>query len=338
MRCYPILGICLMVLWLTPSLYAINDYEELCRLFKNGTLIRKPGTCNEYIDCIDGEGTLQFCPSTQNYFNPTEQKCSTVNAVTTNTYCGNRCEGLDGVWVSDPTDCQQYFYCRNGEALSGYCSGTQHFEESSQTCVYSVDSECVDVANICEILPDKTKFRNENDCSKYYECDKNGNHELKSCSTSKATKYFDVETGTCVAPNTVACTAHPKDGVCLNGSKPKSGYVTDNATCRGYFHCKDLGSVEDLNPTWYQCPEGYFFDESRGGCATATSVICTHNRCDGRGTMLVTSSSNECHNYIRCVNGLETEELTCNWDYFFDESIQACTSKIIYDGCCDGQD
>ncbi|KAH8261336.1 hypothetical protein KR044_007420, partial [Drosophila immigrans] len=330
-------GIALLLLAICvaqPSEGAVNNHEDLCRLFQNGTLIRKPGTCDQYIQCINYEGKLQKCTNGQ-VFDASSKKCVAATA-TNSVHCGNLCEGLNGLWVADPTDCQNYFYCDNGNGLPGHCAGTQHFDEATQKCQYGVDSMCVDVANICEILPDKTKFRQESDCNEYYEC-KSGKHSLKTCSSSQ---YFDVEAAACKAKNTVDCTAHSKKNVCvkttLTGSTAIKGYVSDGATCRGYFFCANLGSVWDIDPVWNQCPEGMFFDATAKKCGSPTEVVCTHNRCEGRGTMLVASSSNNCHNFIRCVNGVQVEETTCHWDYFFHEPTQACTATIIYDGCCDG--
>ncbi|KAH8411164.1 hypothetical protein KR222_009261, partial [Zaprionus bogoriensis] len=309
---------------------AITDFDELCRLFKNGTLIRKPATCAEYIECANDRGLFHTCADSM-VFDASKQKC--VEATASNSvHCSNPCEGLDGLWVADPTDCQNYFYCDAGEPISGHCMGSQHFNESSQSCQYGVDSICVDVANICAILPDKTKFRQEDDCNEYYEC-KSGQHSLKSCVT---TEYFDVESASCLPKAQVKCEAHSKKDVCLNKlKKPRTGLHADDFTCRGYFYCADLGSVPDLNPIWIQCPAGTFFDDELKKCVEPKSVYCTHNRCDGRGTMLVTSSSNNCHDYIKCVDGVEVEKYTCHWDYFFDESVQGCVPNLIYDGCCD---
>ncbi|KAH8370039.1 hypothetical protein KR093_001991, partial [Drosophila rubida] len=336
LRSSAIVACLLAVCAVQPSAGAVTNHEELCRLFKNGTLIRKPGTCDEYIECLNYEGTMLKCKNDL-VFDASSKKCVTATAANS-AHCGNLCEGLNGLWVADPTDCQNYFYCDNGKSIAGHCDGSQHFDEASQKCQYGVDSMCVDVANICELLPDKTKFRQETDCNEYYEC-KSGKHSLKTCSSSQ---YFDVEQAACKAKNTVACTAHSKKKVCekstLTGTSPITGYVSDGATCRGYFYCASMGSVSDIDPVWNQCPEGTFFDAKAKKCNVPTAVVCTHNRCEGRGTMLVASSSNNCHNYIRCENGVEKGESTCQWDYFFHEPTQACTATIIYDECCDGRD
>ncbi|XP_039486710.1 peritrophin-44 [Drosophila santomea] len=325
---------CLLLVASSALSVSVGDYEELCRLFKNGTKVRKPGSCDQYIQCYDGDGTVLTCPSNQ-FFNPSQGAC-VATMDNSNKYCGNRCEGLDGEWVADPTECHKYFYCMNGVPLEGMCPVGQHFDESSQACLYGKDSICVDVNNICELVAAETKFRNEKDCGYYYQCDKIGKHATKTCITSKKTEYFDVESGQCVEANKVECAAHSKENVCSISKEMQ--LKSDNATCRGYFVCLALYPVVDLDPQWAQCPEGYFFDEDRQVCGTATSVVCTHNRCEGRGTMLVTSSSNNCHNYIRCVDNKEVTEETCHLDYFFDETVEACSSKIIYDKCCDDRD
>ncbi|EDV96594.1 GH16338 [Drosophila grimshawi] len=304
----------------------------MCSLFKNGTLVRKPASCDEYIECKGDMGVLHTCDDSF-VFDTSSKKCVKATASNTNN-CANPCEGKDDMWVADPTDCNYYFYCRNGEPLSGHCEESQHFNEATQSCEYKDDSLCVYVANICELVPDKTKFRQEDDCNEYYEC-KSGKHSLKTCAS---TKYFDVESGSCVDKSKVDCNAHSKKNVCLSKTKPLKGFQPDKATCRGYFYCNDFGSVHDVSPSWYQCQEGYFFDETTKKCDIASEVVCTYNRCEGRGSMLVTSSNNNCHNYIVCENNVQVGEYTCHWDYFFDESVQACTSKIIYDGCCDGRD
>lgn len=324
----------LTVTWQSASAASTGEYEELCRLFKNGTQIRKPGTCDQYIKCINGEGTVLTCTSGQSY-SPSKNACVATLA-NSNKYCGNRCEGKNGVWVADPTECQKYSYCQNGAPFAGSCPEYQHFSEASQSCQHSVDSTCIDVNNICELVPSKTKFRKEDDCGDYYECNDSEVHTQKSCITSKKRQYFNVETGTCVEPNTIECTAHSKTGICSKSTKPT--FVSDKATCRGYFYCRAMSPVIDLDPVWMQCREGYFFDADIQACAPANQVVCTHNRCEGRGTMLVTSSSNNCHNYIRCVDNKQVTEETCHFDHFFDESISACTSTIIYDKCCDDRD
>ncbi|XP_020801402.1 peritrophin-48 [Drosophila serrata] len=329
-----LLGCIFLMTWQTSLAASAGEYEELCRLFKNGTQIRKPGTCDQYIKCLNGEGTVLNCTSGQS-FSPSKNQCVDTLA-NSNKYCGNRCEGKNDEWVADPTECHKYFYCVNGVPLPGMCPSSQHFDEAKQACQHGVDSTCVDVNNICELVPSKTKFRKEDDCAQYYECNSSESHTVGTCITTKKRQYFDVESGSCVEPSTIECSAHSKTGICSKSTKPT--FVSDKATCRGYFYCQGLSPVIDLDPVWMQCREGYFFDAELQICAPASQVVCEFNRCEGRGTMLVASSSNNCHNFIRCVDGKTVEEETCHFDHFFDETIEACTSTIIYDKCCDDRD
>lgn len=306
-----------------------EEYTELCRLFKDATLISVPGSCDKYIEChTNGEGRVHNCASKT--FDVKSQTC--VDTLSSSSLCNNRCEGKDSQWVSDPTNCHGYFYCRQGDPLWGYCDDGMHFDEALQMCVHSTSSTCIDVSSLCELVPDKTKFRDETDCSYYYECSSQ-KQSRKACTKDT---YFDVQTQSCVSKKDVSCTAHPipKD-ICIVSKKPYVGFKSDSATCRGYFYCANLGVVEDLEPVWGQCPEGKFFSEADQACLNPVDVKCTYNRCDGRGDLMVSSSNNNCHNYIICKDGLEVEERTCARDYFFDEYYQACVPDIIYYECCD---
>ncbi|XP_061398602.1 peritrophin-44-like, partial [Musca vetustissima] len=210
----------------------------------------------------------------------------------------------------------------------GPCPTGMHFDEKLQMCVYTKTSSCVDVSSICELVPDKTKFRNEKDCAKYYECSKNL-PSAKSCTK----QFYDVQAEKCVDKSLVVCNAHPiPDKIC---NKVKNAYKADEATCRGYFYCRDLGIVEDLEPIWGQCPEGTFFSEAKQACVNPIDVKCDYNRCDGRGNLMVTSGKNNCHNYVICKDGAPVEDKECIRDYFFDEKYQACVPDIIYYECCD---
>lgn len=308
------------------------DYTDLCRLFPNGTTLRMPGSCNEYIECTSGEGEVYNCITPKSF---DVQKRSCVETFDSTSLCGNRCEGINGKWVANPTNCHGYFYCQNGVALPGHCEGDMHFDEAKQMCVYTASSLCVDVSHICEIAPDKMKFRDETDCSKYYECAKQA-HSRKSCAKNT---YFNVEKQACVDKNTMTCNNHPiPSGICIVSKKPYTGFRSDQATCRGYFYCANLGIVEDLEPVWGQCPEGKFFSQDHQACVDPVDAKCDFNRCEGRGNRMVASglaNKNNCHNYLVCEDGFVKQEVTCPRDYFFNEEYQACVAEIIEYNCCD---
>lgn len=303
------------------------DYANMCRLFKQGTKIRVPGKCDEYMVC--NGTTAQFLKCDKGYkYDGKNEKC--VATLDTTSLCDNRCNGVaDGQWKSDPTNCRGYYYCLNGQAYAGHCGIEYHFDETKQMCVYTKNSACVDVNAICELIPDGTKFPDEKDCTKYYECKKG----KQTASTCKST-YFSIDDAACKEKTTVRCNAHPKVS-CKNTKGIIVGLVSDGATCRGYFNCADKGKVEDIDPIWYQCPEGTFFSQAEKKCVHPVDAVCDYNRCEGRGNMLVNSGKNNCRNYLVCENDFVVKEVTCEHDFFFDEITQACSQKTIYYKCCD---
>lgn len=289
-----------------------------------------PGSCGQYIECqTGGKGEVYSCASPSIAFDVKSQACT--QKLDSSSTCANRCEGKNAVWAADPTNCHGFFYCIDGIPYAGHCYEGMHFDESTQMCVTTTTSSCVDVSSICELVPDKTKFRDETDCSAYYECSSK-KLSRKSCSKT----YFDVEAQACVDKTKVQCTAHPiPANICIESKKPFVGLKADQATCRGFFNCLNLGTVEDLEPRWGQCPEGTFFSQADQACINPIDVKCEYNRCDGRGNRMVSSHKNNCHDYLICEDGFVVAEKTCPYDYFFDELYQACVPDIIYYNCCD---
>lgn len=311
---------------------AAPDYTNLCSLFKNNTKLRLPGSCDQYIVCNGDSGQILSCEANSKYDAKTE-KC--VKNFDTTKYCENRCvTAKDGTWVANPTDCRSFYYCLKNKATNSSCGPEYYFDQTKQMCVYPRNSQCIrNVNNICELLKENTKFRDESMCSKYYKCEK---ETLKGVECKN--KYFNVEKQDCDDKSNVMCNAHPvPPNTCIKSKKPYVGLKSDGVTCRGYFVCAYKGDhVHDLYPAWLQCPVGTFFDqENSQECRKSLDVKCNYNRCEGRGNMLVTSGKNNCRNYLVCENNRILKEVTCDFDYFFDERVQACVPYIIYDKCCD---
>ncbi|TMW47018.1 hypothetical protein DOY81_007904, partial [Sarcophaga bullata] len=303
-----------------------SQYAKLCRLFKQGTKVRIPGKCDEYMVCYGTTAQFFKCGNNFKYDAETE---NCTDKLDTTQLCDNRCQGAeDGRWVADPTNCGGYYYCLNGQGKHGHCGNGFHYSEAEQKCIYTKNSACVDVNNICELVPNNTTFLDEKDCSKYYEC-KNNQQTWTPC--PKET-YFSKEEGKCLEKMYVKCNAHPKVSCKDNGVVYK-GLKSDGATCRGYFKCADKGLVEDIDPLWYQCPEGKFYSDQK--CVHPVDAVCNYNRCEGRGTTVVNSGKNNCRNYLVCENDVVVKEVTCGNDFFFDEITQTCSQKVIYYKCCD---
>ncbi|XP_017474424.1 PREDICTED: peritrophin-44 [Rhagoletis zephyria] len=309
----------------------LPDPAELCSLFEDGTRIRKPGSCTEYILCANSMGTTYSCPSNQK-FDRAKQGCVLeTNLTDTDDYCRNRCEGIDGKWITDPASCKGYLYCREGQPIQGYCENDYVFNENDAMCDFAENLSCNVVHEICDLVPEGTLYRNTADCSKYYKCTKG-----KSVSTSCARNtHYNVQTKTC-GKQWLDDACVPTFS-CGTSSRILKGFQSDGVTCRGYFYCRDFGTVRDLEPNYGRCPEGTFYDQTALACIDPLDSDCSYNRCQGRGNSYVQTNEDDCRNYIVCENGVEVKRQRCSGDQFFDEKMQVCVKSIVSYKCCDGK-
>ncbi|XP_037939548.1 peritrophin-44 [Teleopsis dalmanni] len=305
--------------------------SDICRLFPTKTVIRDPDSCNQYITCTNLEGTYTKCATSTPFFDKDTGKC--VKTLPENSTCGVSCEETVGLFRADPKSCKGYFYCESEETvLYGSCPDKTHFDEDSQKCIYTDSSACNSHQfEYCSIVKDGVNFKMESGgCDEYYTC-KSGALQNKTCSK----QYFDVLSGKCVDKTLVTCNVHPiPDGACGTVKKPKKNeFISDDATCRGYFFCADKEDGPDENPIWSQCPQDKFFNEKTQSCVDPLTVKCTRDRCDGRTLTFVSSGTKGCRNYLRCKDGVKQSELSCS-NLFFDEVKGACVNNIIlYESC-----
>ncbi|XP_055905709.1 peritrophin-48-like [Eupeodes corollae] len=299
-------------------------FNNICRLFPEGTKLGDPRSCESYITCINSTEVFTKCSKNQT-FSVESKKC-----VSSKTGCVDPCApDVDEYWLADTRSCSGYYYCKNGVGTIGNCSPGQHFDESLQECIYSEKSKCKG-DNYCEIVPNNINFKDENDCEKYRVCSK---RKLKSKKCPKG-QWFDRDTGNCAKKSSVkSCNSLPTK-VCVKGLRvEKNKFVPDKATCRGYYYCADVGKSADENPEWHQCKEGQFFNYKSQSCTDPLNVKCDEDRCDGRGNLFV-NSAKSCQHYLVCQNGLSVAERKCADEMFFDEKRQGCTSEVIeYDIC-----
>lgn len=99
-----------------------EDYTAMCRLFRDGTQLRKPGSCSEYIDCYNSTGVVRTCASPTSLFDSTRQSCVDSYASSTKNFCSDLCENVNVTktqWVADPTNCHGYVYCGAGISMAG---------------------------------------------------------------------------------------------------------------------------------------------------------------------------------------------------------------------------
>ncbi|KAH8305722.1 hypothetical protein KR059_008520, partial [Drosophila kikkawai] len=325
-------GLALLLLLVQSFGIASGRDEDICRLFSNNTVIRDPDSCGQSITCINSVSHYSTCAGSTPFFDKDTGKC--VKALTDDSSCAVSCEDAATQFVADPKSCYGYYYCSDQEtALYGKCPTETHFNATTQTCTRLYESACTASSfEYCNIVKNSVNFDNLQGCNKYHVCEK-GVLKDKTCASAL---YYQASTGTCVAKALVDCDAHPlPSNVCGTVKKPlENKFVTDAATCRGYFFCaKQADGTPDANPTWNQCPQDYFFDASSQTCKNPTSVACKWDRCDGRTATFVESATTGCREYLICSDGITQEEKSCG-NYFFDQTKGACVPDVLTYAAC----
>lgn len=299
--------------------------DDICTLFSNGTIIADPESCTRYITCIDFKSVYTSCSGAKPFFDKDTQAC--VKSLANSDECGLSCANAVGTWISDPKSCYGFYYCANEQTFQyGTCADGQHFNETQQRCVYKSTSECkAHELDYCSIIKNGINFDSHLGCNRYYVCTK-GELIDSTCKTG----YYDASQGLCVAKTLVKCDAHPlPKEVCGTEKKVKKNtFVSDGATCHGYFYCGDNNGKPDENPIWGRCADDLFFDSSSQECVHPSLVTCSEDRCQGRTLPFVLSPTKGCRHYLRCKDGRTMDEKTCN-NYFFSEETATCISSIL---------
>ncbi|XP_053956318.1 peritrophin-48-like [Anastrepha ludens] len=328
------LAIPLALLWagfIDSSLSA--DSDDICWFFPNATKIRDPLSCGQYITCIDSVAHYTACTSSTPYFDKETGKC--VKTLTNYTGCEISCEENEDLFINDPSSCSGYYFCKTATTpIHGYCPSGTHFNSTTQSCIFRVDSTCeLKELDICLITPNGVKIASDTNCGRYHECKKKV-LSSKDCSTGQ---YYNPPTGTCLSKWKVACAKHPvPDNVCGTTKRPYiNKFVSDGATCRGYYYCAERNVMPDPAPVWGSCPNGTFFNPTTQACANPSSTACPSgaDRCEGRSLTFVSSSDKGCRQYLRCKDGKTQEELSCG-NKFFNEALGACVSSPITYAFC----
>ncbi|XP_054734752.1 peritrophin-44-like, partial [Anastrepha obliqua] len=311
--------------------------NDICRLFKDGVKLRKPGYCNIGIICQNFKSVDNVAceDSTYPYYDRNTMGCAKS---TSDDYCSAPCVTKSNGYIQDPKNCKGWYNCNGKTAISsGYCSDDLLFNSTTIMCDYPENSSCSATFTLCDVVPDSTPFLSEDNCDEYYECVNSKSKSVMQAKACDSGKYFDVNTGTCVAKSHVNCSKHPyPNEVCGNTKLAiRNRFVSDDATCRGYFYCKDLGvGTPDPSPSWGQCPTTTFFDSTQEGCVSRTSVRCGEDRCDGRDDGYELSSTPGCQYYLSCESSRTVEEKYCGDNMWFDAATEKCTStKKSYTAC-----
>ncbi|XP_018793198.1 PREDICTED: peritrophin-44 [Bactrocera latifrons] len=309
----------------------LSTENDICRFFKDGVLLRKPGFCHIGIKCENFKSTTAIECEKDQFYNRNTNECEKTSS---DKYCATACTSKTQGYIADTKNCQGWYNCKGSTTVSfGSCASNLVFNVNEGMCDYPENYSCKKKFSFCDVVPNSVPFLHETNCAGYYECVKDKLVE-QSCEYGN---YFDVETGTCIPRNKVNCAKYPiPDEVCGNKKLAiRNRFVSDDASCRGYFYCKDLGvGIPDTAPVWGQCSETRFFDPIEEACLPRAHVRCVDDRCDGRNDGYEISSQTGCQHYLICKGNRTSEEIYCGDDKWFDAEKNECTTTIkSYPAC-----
>ncbi|XP_037939924.1 peritrophin-44-like [Teleopsis dalmanni] len=300
--------------------------NDICRLLADGAKLRKPGYCDTGIECQNGTSVdVITCSGTTPYYDRQTAACAKS---TSDSYCSAPCKLTSSTYVVDPKNCQGWYQCSGTKVVKqGYCPDGMVLDQKNQQCDYADQVSCTAEYEFCDLIPSNTPFRDEDSCNEYFTCPTKGT-ETTSVTCDDGT-YYVAELADCIPKAQVDCAQHPYPNQVCGNSKIalRNRFVSDGATCRGYFYCQDLGvGVPDENPIWGQCPENLFFEPNEEACMARTYIKCEEDRCDGRGNGLALSETYGCQYYLQCQNNYTLSEEYCGAKLYFNEDTQSCTS------------
>ncbi|EDW19063.2 uncharacterized protein Dmoj_GI13577 [Drosophila mojavensis] len=317
----------------------LNDGQDICRLFADGTKLRKPGYCDRTVICQNSVSTPgETCTGDKPFFSLAKGSCQKT-LESTDTYCKSPCTSKTTGYVGDDFNCANWYYCEKTKEIGkGVCDYGMWFDQTTKMCAYPKDVACNVTFELCQVMPVGAETRDPLHCNMYFTC-KAGKNTTIACQPGF---YYDVARKGCLEKSWVACEKHPyPDEVC--GTKKlakRNKFVADGATCRGYYYCRDLGSgVPDPEPVWHQCPVETFFNEKLQACQDRASRRCEEDRCDGRESGNELAEDLGCQHYLECKNGAMVAKKKCDNDMYFDVATKQCTTeKRSYGICSDSPD
>jgi hypothetical protein len=166
----------------------------------------------------------------------------------------NPCEGLDLVFVNDPSSCGAYFSCVSGRAFQLTCNNGRWFYYRPEVGCHLPNSVP------CQICPATgiSRVPVPQSCTEYTLCI-NGTPIESEC--PERTR-FDRTTGQCNKAELVEC----EYSRCPADSR---GFQPDPDSCNQYLLCFDGDIVQER-----ECPGDLLFDAELGSCALPDNVDC----------------------------------------------------------------
>ncbi|TMW47749.1 hypothetical protein DOY81_007176 [Sarcophaga bullata] len=314
---------------------AAYTMEETCKYIKGGW-IADPKDCQSYGYCenlkLKGK---QKCPG-GSYYNADKGVCQyTKNC---RLLVGSMCQGVQDLTVfPHPDNCTEYIYCDKGVDIVISCPKGQVFNAAINECVYPTNSEnsCI-ASSICRLVKNNVFAADPKKCGNYVACQQ-GTGESKQCPEIKGTQlYFNQIKDECQSEK--FCVDNNDNGNTNGNGQPSQKppeekcataveFISDEATCYGYFKCTDDKKVGD----WMKCPPKTHFNPDKQKCVTPYTYPCKKDRCGNMDAEFMGSVESNCKNYLNCKNNEYYYKSTdskfigkpCNQG-FFDEFLQQC--------------
>ncbi|XP_063705758.1 protein obstructor-E [Culicoides brevitarsis] len=185
-----------------------------------------PVQCDKYYECVDGEAKVKLCPDGL-VFDPLIRKINKCDQPF-NVDCGNRvelqppkgndnCPRKNGFFAHpDPTICNVFYNCIDGEFTELPCTAGLHFDEYTGTCVWpdaagrtgcgkkkeTSGFQCPNGAVVDDNgqTDQHPKFPHPTDCQRFYVCLNGVEARDLGC---MAGEVYNEETKMCDAPENV---------------------------------------------------------------------------------------------------------------------------------------
>ncbi|XP_053956673.1 peritrophin-44-like [Anastrepha ludens] len=243
--------------------------------------------------------------------------------VTTSASSVNICEGVaDNIFVTDISNCSNYFLCVKGQPISQQCRDNLSFNAATQSCVAS-KSACLscDKNVLTTIALSKT-------CNKYVLCFA-GTPLLQQCAD---TLHFNPNLGACDLAKNVDCVANYCS---IYQSADNIVYVRSQAACAKYFICMNGEPQNKI------CVNGLYFNTDCNCCDLPAKANCTISstksrtiqtaamlaprmvdiKCPADGIHFI--AHRNANQYFMCVNG-KGALMSCAASLYFDKERGVC--------------
>lgn len=204
----------------------------------------------------------------------------------------------------DPSDCHSYYLCDGSDGnydTTFLCPNGDVFDGSTRGC--SSTATCNDCPSSCAYqcaqgIPG-TVF--PTDCSKYFECDSNGDATGKIVSCDASNPYFDGIA--CQGDESRCCHCQP---YCYSSDV---GHLIENPQdCRMYYGCTAPGTTDIFN----YCSDGQYFDVGEQKCSSTVSC----------------NTQEACRNVVDSDGCIDP--YTCLSSGYFPKCPKQCTSEYYY--------